>query len=174
MAGVRIGFDLTRVFTSAQIGPSAGLGIGDQAPELGVVFEDDVGNKYKFVKNTHTAAFAVGDVGGLDISGGLHTSVKKMATAQLNLLAGVWMGAPATLGYGFIQKIGTNSSILTDGGTDTVLGDSLKGVDAQFYVVKDQAVGTEATYVNTIICLQAFTDTPAALKKGYIHCPYGL
>jgi hypothetical protein len=174
MSTVRIGFDLTRAFTSAQIGPSSSLGIDDQAFELGVVFKDDIGNVYKFVKNSYASSTAIGDVGAMDVAGGLSTTVKQMVTGSLNLLAGVWMGVVATSGYGFIQKIGTNSSILTDGTTDTVLGDSLKGVNTAQYLVKDQATGTEATYVNTVICLEAYTTATPALKKGYIHCPYGL
>lgn len=167
-SGSGIKFDVTRVYTDLFDE------VDVQAPKLGQTFRDAAGNAYQFVKNTHSAAQVAGYVGFYDFSGGLMTSVKKCATAVLDVMAGVWMGAPAADGYGWIQKLGIYSSILFEGTTDIAIGDSLKGVDAQFYVVKDQAAGTEPTYVNHIRALEAFTTNATGSKKGLIFCPLGL
>lgn len=169
----QVGFDFTRVYTA--LGPSttgASVGVGNQAPQLGQVFNDEsTGCRYKFVKNTHTVAFSVGDVGAWDVSAGLNTSVMKGATANLNLMAGVWMGAPATGGYGWIQTRGYNATINVEGTTDIVLGDSLKLSNGQFYAVHDAAIGTVAAYPNAqIIALAGFTSNTTGVIAGDIRC----
>lgn len=172
-SNTNIAYDFTKVYTV--LGPSAtavSVGVGGQAPTLGQVYKDDVtGITYKFVKNTHTVAFSVGDVGALDISGGLSTSVMKGATANLNLMAGVWLGAPATLGYGWIQTRGYNATINVEGTTDIVIGDSLKLSNGQFYAVHDAAVGTVAAYPNAhIVALAGFTTNSTGTIAGDIRC----
>jgi hypothetical protein len=168
-----IAFDFTAVYTALGPIPSSGsVGVGKQAPKLGQVYYDVELNKlYKFVYNAHTTAFSVGDVCSYDISGGLNTTVKKVATADLNLLAGVWMGAVATLGYGWIQVRGYNATINVEGTTDIVIGDSLKGSNGQFYAVHDAAVGTVAAYPNAhIIALAGFTTNSTGTIAGDIRC----
>lgn len=168
-----VGFDVTRVYTA--LGPSttaASVGVGNQAPQLGEVYHDEAtGKKYRFAKNTHTTAFSVGDAAFYDVSGNLNTSAMKGATANLNLLAGIWVGAPAASGYGWIQTKGYNDTINVEGTTDIVLGDSLKGSNGQFYLVHDAAVGTVAAYPNAhVIALAGFTTNSTGTIAGDIRC----
>lgn len=173
-----IGFDFTRTYTS--LGPSTtavSVGVGSQAPKLGEIFHDEeTGSIYKFVKNAHTSAFAVGDVVSYDISGGLNTTVKRAATADLNLMAGVCVGAlPATTGgvtgYGWIQVRGYNATVNVEGTTDIVIGDSLKGSNGAVYAIHDQAAGTVASYPNAhIVALAGFTTNSTGTIAGDIRC----
>lgn len=155
---------LTDVFTS--LVPTG----SSPVPSLGQIYEDKLGNRYKFVLNSHSSALVVGDVVSYDYSGGLNTTVFDGATAALHAMAGVAMGAIPAAGYGWIQYHGVNSSINTEGTTDIALGDVLKAVDSQVYAVKDQSAGTESTYQSHIRALVAYTTNSAALKKGFISC----
>lgn len=56
-----------------------------------------------------------------------------------------------------------------EGTDDIAAGDSLKGVNAQKYMVKDQAAGTEASYYSHDIALEAFTTDDMALKKVFVR-----
>jgi hypothetical protein len=167
-AGSGIKFDVTRFYTALVGEPDV------QAPKLGTTFKDDQGIEYQFVLNSHSADQVAGYVGFRDLSGGLRTSVKKCATAVLDVMAGVWMSAVPAAGYGWIQTLGVYASVLVESTTDIVIGDSLKGVDAQFYVVKDQAIGTAPSYVNHIRALAARTSNDSGALSCLIYCPLGV
>lgn len=157
--------DYTRVF--ANLFDDVDL----QPPQLGELSQDWVGNVYKFVK-FGPAVNAVGNVLVYDLSLGTNTLVKQPTTATLNLMAGVAMGVPLTATpYGWLQIKGVNASILFEGTTDIAIGDSLKAVNAQDYVVKDAATGTVESYHNFITALVAYTPNATALKLGLINCP---
>lgn len=159
---------LTQTYTS--ITPDA-TNFTKTIPTPGAVFRDPEANKtYKFVKNSHSSALTVGDVVTLDLTGASTTTVFRPTTATLNLMAGVAMGAIPAAGWGWIQTWGNNDSTNIEGTTDVVLGDSLKAVDAQLYAVKDQAIGTEATYARHLLAREAYTTNSAALKKVKIFC----
>jgi hypothetical protein len=142
--------------------------------KLGTIADDSHGNLYMYVRNVGTVR-AVGDVVTWSVTnsvtnGGMF-EVKVPATGDLNLMAGVCMGAlPATTGEGWIQIRGYNASISMYGGTDIVLGDSLECTNGQVYVIQSQSSGTVADFPRHIIALQAYADGAAALKAGYINC----
>lgn len=187
MASVQIvAGDLSRVFTyTGKTIPGV-----NGVPTPGVIFEDGLnGNKFKYVLNGHSAAQTVGNVGALDYNGAGLTLAKgplaaiagntfvvfQLTTATINLLAGVWMGAAplsssVQTGAGWVQYKGQNGSCLVESTTDVAIGDSLKGVNAQFYVVKDAATGTRVSYENYLVALVAKTADSAALMSCYIAC----
>lgn len=174
MSGIpNIPFDLARVWTEAEY-EAAGPRTLEDRPEMGQILVDSkMGKEYMFVENVDATAQSVGSVVCCSFARGLIYDVDQLGGASTGIdhMAGVCMGAiPAAGGRGWIQTWGENTSIFTAGATDTVLGDSLKAVSGQKHVVKDAAIATEPTYARHIRCLEAYTDTADALKKGFILC----
>jgi len=167
MSGSQIGFLLTQTYTS--LSPS---GAGLQAHKLGQIYEDGIGNKYKFVKNTHSSAFAISDVVSYDYSGATTTSVFDGATAALPYMAGVAMGAIPASGFGWIQIAGVGSA-LVDGTTDVAIGDSLKAVNGEVHAVKDQAAGTAPSFGNYMVALAEQTSATDTIIAVHICCGLG-
>lgn len=158
---------LTKVYSS--LAPSTSQSV-DTVPTPGDVRYDSTGKVYKFVKNLHSSALAVGDVVMQAFANAVGYEVNRMTTATLNMLAGVAVGAIPASGYGWIQIEGDNDTILMEGTSAIAIGDSLKGVNAQLYLVKDAATGTEATYARHVIAREAYNTGSAATKKGTIRC----
>lgn len=174
MSGIpSIPFDLARVWTATEYEAAGGRTLEDK-PDMGQILVDAAtGKEYMFVENVDATAQAVGSVVCVSFALGFNYDVDQLggASTGIDYMAGVCMGAlPAAGGRGWIQTWGENESIFMAGATDTVLGDSLKAVSGQQHVVKDAAIGTEPTYARHIRCLQAYTDTADALKKGFILC----
>ena len=148
--------DFTKVFTSGSLVSGSIV-----APTLGSVIRIQNEDKaYKFVRNVGLITTA-GDVVCYSVTNVITQTamyeVTKPATANLNVMAGVALGAiPATTGQGWIQIHGYNPTVNVTGDTDITLGDSLKGVNGQFYATKDTAIGTSPTYVNHIIAAEAY------------------
>lgn len=174
MSTAQIAWDFTRVYAAGSLGPTGSgsttsLGIDGQAPARGQRYEDKFGNVYKFVLNSGTIA-TIGDVACHDYSTAGESVVKQTTTGALDSLAGVWLGAAPASGYGWIQIKGFNAAINALGNVAIVIGDSLKGVNAQAYVVHDTAQGTAATYYNNIRALSAYAVNAPALITGSINC----
>jgi hypothetical protein len=159
--------DFSQVYSSAT---PTGAGTDGSPPALGTVYYNGKSTKYKFVKNNHGSALVVGDVVQYDLSSDVVYEVKQPVTAGLHILAGVAMGAIPASGYGWIQIKGQNSSINMEGTTDIAAGDSLKGSNAQSYLVKDQSAGTAPTHANFVIALDDYTTNSAGLVEGWICC----
>lgn len=187
----QIGIDFSRTFNYA--GPF--ISGSPMLPDLGMIYEDELGAKYKFVLNGHSVAQTAGNFGTWDYNGagltlaagplvavaGNNTIVFKPSTATLNLMAGVWMGTPAAASstntsggwiqfkgicdVGGIVRGGTAPGGLVDGTVAISIGDSLKVVNATFAAVKDQATGTTPSFQNFAIALVAFSTASTALKK---------
>ena len=165
MGQVDIKRDVTKTYTSADLAE-----VDVQCPKLGDTYIDVQGNEFKCVKNTTASAYVVGDVVSSTYANAVDTETQAGATAALNLMAGVAMGAIPASGFGWIQTWGYNASINTLGHASNVIGASLKAVNSQVYATFDAAPGTESTYRRHIVSLAAYTTTSAALKPGLIRC----
>jgi len=166
MSTAVIGFDLTRVYTS--VSPS---GSGEQSPRLGQVYIDGQGNRYRFVKNLHSSTLAVGDVVFYDYTNGVSYEVARLGTgiSGLDAMAGAAMGTIATNGFGWIQIAGDGTA-LVHGGTAVTIGDSLKGSNAQLYVIKDADIGTAPAHHNHMRVRVDYSTASGALKAVTINC----
>lgn len=159
--------EVTKTYTTLVPGSSQPM---DTIPSLGEERIDTNGKIYKFVKNNHSVAAAIGDLAVVDLTNNSSAEVKQPTTATLNLLAGVHVATIPAAGYGWLQIYGDNDSTLVEGTTDIVLGDSLKAVNAQNYAVKDAATGTESTYARHLLAREGFTTNGTGLKKVTIRC----
>lgn len=162
----------TEVFTSTQVSTPAG--VQNAMPVLGSILVDPASGKmYKFVLNIGGEAREVGDVVGYSFAAGLGYKVDQYTSGEtmyITHMAGVCMGAIPASGAGWIQIWGFSDSVLVEGTTDVAIGDSLKMVTAQDYVVKDQSAGTESAYRNYIEALEAQTSATPTLVSGFIRC----
>lgn len=158
-------YDVTQIFAS---GTTPAL--AKSFPKLGTRFTDKDGKIFEFVKNAGTVMAAY-DTCARSVANGYHYEVTQVATANLNILAGVAMGAIPASGYGWVQIYGVCETACIEGTTDIVLGDALKGVNGEVHLVKDQAIGTEATYARHMVALEAYT-VAAAIRTGkvFIRC----
>jgi hypothetical protein len=131
--------------------------------------EDD--KIYKMVQNKTGGTRTAGDLVVYDVgTDATHTKVYAPATAKLMQLAGVLVGAPLADEYCWMQIWGYSAVVNTMGHASMAVGDSLIAVDAQYYGARSTAVGTAPIYGAYIICLEAYTTTSAAIKKGFIRC----
>lgn len=130
---------------------------------------------YKWIKNASGGALAAGDVifwGTNDVT---KSEVYKIGQStkgtDLSMMAGVVTSTAIASGeFGWIQVQGYNASINQESTTDIVLGDFLKGVSGQLYVVKSVASGTAPTFQNGIVAWAAKTADSAGLSSGVIKC----
>lgn len=130
----------------------------------------DGGRIYKLVKNNHSAALAVGDVVSHDLlTNDSDAEVKRPATADLDRMAGVAVGAIPASGFGWIQVYGYCPTIKCDGsGVNVTAGDSLKAANASLKSVKDAAAGTESAFANHLIAADAVTTDTTV--DGWVSC----
>lgn len=131
----------------------------------------DGGKVFKLCKNTHSAALVIGDPVCYDLTTNVSEfEVKQPATAILNHLAGVAVGALPISGFGWIQIFGKCAAVRVIGsGTAILLGDTLKGVNASSLLLKDQTTGTESTFSNRIIAGAASVSADTTIA-GFISC----
>lgn len=140
-----------------------------QAPQLGQLQWDGKTEKvYKFVKNGAGAALVAGYNVTYDFSGGLRTTVKKPATGDLHLYAGVALSAIPDTQYGWIQIEGLSDTVLVDGTTDVAAYESLKPTNGQWHLIKDGAVDVGPAYANFAIAQAARTANSAANVAAWI------
>lgn len=164
--------DLTEVWTAAAYEAAAGRTLTDK-PAMGQRFVDSLtGKEFLFVENVDTVARAAGDVVAQSLANGVWYEVDEAVTATLEYMAGVCMGAiPASGGRGWIQVYGYHSAIRVEGTSAVAIGESLKMVNAQDYVVKDTAVGTVASYPDKyIVALAAQAVADVVAIAGFIRC----
>lgn len=135
----------------------------------GMYFFDELGKVFRYCQNKAAGATAAGDAGAYTYANGLSYQVIVPTTATLDQLAGVWSEVVAVDASGSIQVSGPCNA-LVDGTVDVSIGDSLKGVDAQKYLVKDAAGGTAATYKQHVKALVAWATNSAALKAVDVRC----
>lgn len=130
----------------------------------------DGGKVFKLVKNTHSAALAVGDPVCYDLlTNKVDFEVTRPTTAALNHLAGVAVGAIGINGFGWIQVWGNTAAIHVDGtGVAIVAGDSLKPVNGTLLAVHDQATGTTPSFQNYLVANTA--TALATTVPGFVHC----
>lgn len=128
------------------------------------------GRVYQLVKNAHSAALAIGDWLSLDLlTNDTDSEVKRPATADLDRGGGVAMGAIEAAGYGWICRFGYVAKVRVKGDVVAITaGDSLKGVDAVFTMVKDTAAGTEPTFARHVIALDAATAADTTVE-GFVR-----
>lgn len=145
----------------------------DPGNEVGMI-RWEYQNAYRFVKNLTGGALAVGDVLFAGTSSPTHQEAYKMNQSakgtNLGLMMGVVLAVAAAADFLFLQVFGYNASINMEGTTDIAVGDSLKGVNDQFYLVQGAAVATAPLYHRQVVAMEAYTAAAAALKAGFIHC----
>lgn len=146
----------------------------------GAEMTDDYGNKYRYVYNNSGAILSPGyavvrdyDASAETVAADTfpHFKVKKPATASLCDLAGIVVQTIAVAGSGMILVQGGYDFVLEEGTVAIAIGDGLKGVDAQWYLVHDTAPGTEPTYKHTVKAMEA--DSGGAGQgniKAYVDC----
>lgn len=130
----------------------------------------DGGKIFRRVYNASGAAIAAGQAVACDFSNTTYPGkeVEKPATALLDRFAGIAVEAIADGAWGWIQVWGPYDTALVEGTTDITAGDSLKMVNAQWYLVKDAAAGTEATYARHAIAMEGFTTNGTGNIKVFI------
>lgn len=128
------------------------------------------GRIYKLVKNNHASALTVGDWVQLDLlAADTDSEVKQAVTAGLALGGGVAMGAIPAAGYGWLCVYGYVAAVRTKGdGTAIAVGDTLKGLNATFTMVVDQAAGTAPTFSRGVVALDASTSADATIE-GFVR-----
>ncbi len=148
-----------------------------------VRFED--GKIYRWVKNpTTNVDLSANGLACHQFTDGTTSdqNVYKPATATLGYLAGVLVTTifsntgTGALCYGWIQVWGINASVaVTPVNTQTtanpVSGNSLIGVDAQFYAATGQAMGTAPAYKRQLTLLDSVAGSTAAQTcKVFVGC----
>lgn len=88
----------------------------------------------------------------------------------IGLIAGIAMSAVPIANYGWVQIYGYNSAVGVEGTTDVALGDSLKGVSGQTYLVQDAASGTAPTNGRHLIALLAQAANSVVATPCFINC----
>lgn len=130
----------------------------------------DGGRVYKLVKNNHSAALTIGDWVQNDLlANDTDSQVKQPVTAGLALGGGVAMGAIPAAGFGWVCIYGYVPAVRVKGdGTAIAAGDTLKGLNAAFTMVVDQAAGTAPTHANGVIALDAATAADTTIE-GFVR-----
>lgn len=128
------------------------------------------GRIYKLVKNNHSAALTVGDWVQNDLlANDTDSEVKQAVTAGLALGGGVAMGAIPASGYGWVCIYGYVAAVRVKGdGTAVAAGDTLKGANAVFTMVVDQAAGTAPTHANGVVALDATSSADTTIE-GFVR-----
>lgn len=121
-----VGASLTQTYTAAQLAGSE----AHKVPQLGQVYQDSNGKRYKFVLH-NSGVGAVAAVAGnfayvlapSGVSAGQITTVTSDLSDSAAVGAGMWMAAPATGEYGWIQTWGpaTLTTALTAGADGNAL-----------------------------------------------------
>lgn len=141
---------------------------------------------YLYVKNSDTVSTVVGNVYAHGMSGFTITTGSNPSTfleeifkagqagksALIAQMAGVAVSVIPTLNFGWIQCYGYCPTIIDEGTVAVVIGDTLKMVTAQYYVVHDTAPGTGPTVGNRHI-LAYTADAGGAGQHtiaGFIQC----
>lgn len=88
----------------------------------------------------------------------------------INLMAGIATSAVPIANWGWVQIYGYNAAVGVEGTTDVALGDNLKGVSGQTYVVKDTAAGTAPTNWRGLIALLAQAADSVVATPCFINC----
>lgn len=150
----------------------------DATEVLGTIRSDNLGAKYRYVKNVDTTAFVQKQPVCLDNAANAGTlallgDATRPVTAELENLMGVPMTAIAASGatnccHGWVQVLGLaqNCRVVTPatGASAITVGDSLIAVNAASYLTRSLIVGTAPIYVNTAIAQEAVaTATGAAI-----------
>lgn len=156
--------DLTKTYSSLQDLHRSGL-----APGL-FRSANNGGRLYQLVKNNHASALTVGDWVQLDLlANDTDSEVKQAVTAGLALGGGVAMGAIPAAGYGWVCRLGYVAAVRVKGdGTAVAAGDTLKGLNATFTMVVDQAAGTAPTFSRGVVALDAATAADTTIE-GYVR-----
>lgn len=130
----------------------------------------DGGRFYKLVKNNHASALTVGDWVQNDLlANDTDSEVKQPVTAGLALGGGVAMGAIPAAGFGWICIYGYVAAVRVKGdGTNIAAGDTLKGLNAAFTMVVDQAAGTAPTHAYGVVALDATTSADTTIE-GFVR-----
>ncbi|TRD03803.1 hypothetical protein FJV76_14290 [Mesorhizobium sp. WSM4303] len=157
-----VGASLTNTYTAAQLAGSENYA----TPQLGQVY-DNLDKRYRFVLH-NSGAGAVAAVAGnfcyYYAPGGVSTGVSTTVTSDLsdsaNVGAGVWMAAPATGEYGWIQTRGV--ATLTTALTAGADGNALTAVGATDGTVDVSAAVTDH------VCAIAID---ASAKIVFLTCP---
>ncbi len=142
---------------------------------------------YRWVKNSESSAL----VAGMPVcyqsadAEAYHESVGIPASADLNTLAGISMGAIPALGFGWIEIEGYHASILFSiGKTDITAGINAYPADTVSYLVgSDQQSATQVSVLNQMIgrvqllvsiasstASGGGSDAGTTAAGGWIHC----
>jgi len=156
------GASLTATYTAAQLAGSENYA----TPQIGQVY-DAIDKRYKFVLHNSGAgavAAVAGNVAYYYAPGGVSSGVTTTVTSDLsdsaNIGAGVWMAAPATGEYGWIQTRGV--ATLTTALTAGADGNALTAVGATDGTLDVSALVTD------FICAVA---VDASAKIVLLTCP---
>lgn len=166
MAFLINGDSLTKTYSSlADLNSRLGLAPGTEREHA-----TEPGRVFKLVKNNHGSALTIGDWVQFDLlANDTDSEVKQPVTAGLALGGGVAMGAIPASGYGWICIHGYVAAVRTKGdGTAIAAGDTLKGLNAAFTMVVDQAAGTAPTHSRGVVALDASTSADATIE-GFVR-----
>lgn len=123
---VFVGASLTQTYTATQLTGSE----AHKVPQLGQVYNDSNGKRYKFVLHNDGAGDVAAAAGNFayyyapsGTSAGAYTTVTSDLSDSAGVGAGMWMAAPATGEYGWIQTWGpaTLTTALTAGADGNAL-----------------------------------------------------
>jgi len=152
---------LTRVYTS--LTPK---GVDPSPPALGhLVLSLIDGKAYRFGKWLDGTALTVGDAAYRDYTNGIDTwefNEEGETGTGLDTFGGIALGAGAQNNWVWFQQFGEHTAANVEGTTDIAIGDSLKGVAAQRYLVQDVAIGTTPSYHNYARALAAYATNSAS------------
>jgi hypothetical protein len=124
---------------------------------------------YKVVQNKTGSAAVAGNVANYHPASDTTFTFKKVyapATANLNLLAGVWLAATPADSYGWIQIGGVNTTTNVLGHASLAIGGNLIGVDGQLYLTYGTASGTAPAYTSRATSLAANTTTTGTTAQA--------
>lgn len=142
---------------------------------------------YRYVRNSSAGTLVIGNVlfhgtAAFGVTTGSNPSTyeeevfsagQASKNALISQMAGVAVSAIPTANFGWIQINGYSAAVLIEGTVAIVLGDSLKGVSGQLYVVKDVASGTAPTcgrcYITALVA-EAGGAGQRTLVGAYIRC----
>lgn len=137
----------------------------------------DGANVYRWVYNATGTATVVGEVVYHDMSADpnstLVESVYKCDTLDFGMMAGVCMSIVAATGYGWIQIFGVCTSVIVieNESNITAIGDYLKGVTGQVYVVRDAAAQPQySRNIQALVVNTSSTSTVTALIACQVNC----
>lgn len=104
-----------------------------------------------------------------EFMGHAYTFGQATKSTAINMLLGVAISAIPTGQYGWLQCYGEYASVGVEGTAAVAIGDQLKGVSGQTYLVKDVAAGTAPTVgPRTVIALAAQGSAGVAATKAFI------